>query len=152
MNEKPKGKPKFPPTVEEQETIVTLAASGLSQTKIAQNVGRSRKMVKNVLAEPEIQRAVRDEKAELAELYREKARAVVTSISDKDIEKASLQQKAISSGVLLDKSLLLAGEPTGINVVALLDVVEAIKASRRLDTPQTPALPAPAPEPSGKPT
>lgn len=147
MNEKPKGRPKFPPTVEEQETIVTLAASGLSQNKIAQTVGRSRHMVKNVLAEPEIQRAVKDERQELAELYRGKARDVVASISDADIGKASLQQKAISSGILLDKSLLLAGEPTGITMLALLDVVEAIKASeqgRLIPAPQMPALlPAP---------
>ena len=52
------GKPKFPPSTEEKETIVTMAAGGLSQCRIAKAVGRSRNMVKNVLAEPEIQRAV----------------------------------------------------------------------------------------------
>jgi len=54
-------------------------------------------MIKNVLAEPEVQKAVRDEKQELAELYRGKARDVLTSISASDIAKASLQQKSISS-------------------------------------------------------
>jgi hypothetical protein len=153
MNEK-KGKPKFPPTVEDQETIVTLRASGLSQTKIAQTVGRSRSLVKNVLAKPEVKKAVIDEKAELAAIYREKARAVVTSISDADIGKASLQQKAIASGILLDKSLILFGEAPTINIHLLLEVVAAIKAQRtedsdryRLEYQQRHALPPPEPAP-----
>ena len=130
------GKPKEPLTTEQKAQIATLSAGGWSQNKIAKEVGRSRTAVKNALAEPEIQKAVIDEKAELAELYRSKARAVVTSISDKDIDKASLQQKAISSGVLLDKSLLLAGEPTGINVnvLALLDVAKSIRARQERQT------------------
>jgi hypothetical protein len=145
MNEKPRGKPKTPPSTEERATIVTLAAAGTSQTKIAGAIGRSRNLVKNTLAEPEIQQAVIDEKAELAELYRSKARAVVTSISEADIAKSSLQQKAISSGILLDKSLLLQGEPTGItaNIQVLLEVCELIRARRNAPAP---ALPAPAPE------
>jgi len=128
---KPKGKPKFPPTVAERETIVTLAASGASQNAISKSVGRSRHLVRNVLAEPEVQKAVGDEKQELAEIFRQKSRDVVTSISDTDISKASLQQKSISSGVLLDKSLLLAGEPTtNINVQVLLDVAGLIRRKR----------------------
>ena len=124
-------KPKTLPTTEERATITTMTANGTSISEISRHIGRSRHLVRNVLAEPKIQRAVIDEKAELAELYRQKARDVVKSIDAKDISKASLQQKAVSSGILLDKSLLLAGEPTGINVVALLDVVDAIKARRR---------------------
>jgi predicted transcriptional regulator len=140
------GKPKDPLTTEQKAQIATLSAGGWSQNKIAKEVGRSRTAVKNALAEPEMKKAVIDEKQELAELYRSKARAVVTSISDADIGKASLQQKAISSGVLLDKSLLLVGEPTGINVsvTVLMDVVEAIKARHDTDHPRTPALPATA--------
>jgi predicted transcriptional regulator len=147
---KPKGKPKTPPTTEEQQTIVTMSASGLSQSKIAQIIGRSRHMVKNALAEPEIQRAVKDEKAELAQLYREKARDIVSSISSADIEDASLQQKAVSSGILLDKSLLLTGDMPNINVQVLLDVAHAIRdkeRGRRVLPSQAPALPAPEPEP-----
>jgi hypothetical protein len=84
-----------------------------------------------------------DEKAELAALYKEKARAVLTSIDAETIAKGNLLQKATSSAILLDKSLLLVGEPTGINVVALLDVVEAIKARNQLDSARhQKALPA----------
>ena len=128
MTAKPKGKSKTPPNTEERATIVTLAASGASSAKIAKLISRSRGMVKNVLAKPEIQRAVQDERAVLAELYRDKARRIVDSISEEDIAKASLQQKSISSGVLLDKSLLLSGEPTSINISVLLDAVQAAKA------------------------
>jgi hypothetical protein len=128
---KPKGKPKIPPTVEETETIVTLAASGMSQTKIAQTVGRSRGMVRNMMEEPDIQEKIGDEKSVLAKLYRDKARRVVDSINDVDIEKASLQQKSISSGVLLDKSLLLAGDIPQISVTVLLDLVQAAREIRR---------------------
>jgi hypothetical protein len=139
-----KGKPKFPPNVEEKQAIVTMAASGLSQNRIAQTVGRSRHMVKNVLAEPEIQRAVKDEKAELAVIFRDKARDVLCSISAQDIAGASLQQKAVSSGILLDKSLLLTGDATSnINVKVLLEVAEAIRNRR-----QGRALPPPEPDES----
>jgi hypothetical protein len=141
-----KGKPKYPATTGEQETIVTLAAAGVSPNKISHAVGRSRHLVRNTLAKPEIARAVEDEKAELAEIYREKARTIVVSISNADIANASLQQKAISSGILLDKSLLLSGQPTNINFSVLLDVVEAMR-SRPLQTValphQAPALPQP---------
>jgi len=127
---KPKGKPKLPPTVEETETIVTLAASGMSQTKIAQTVGRSRGMVRNMMEEPEIQEKIGDEKSVLAKLYRDKARRVVDSINDVDIQKASLQQKSISSGVLLDKSLLLSGDLPQVSVTVLLDLVTAARDMR----------------------
>ena len=127
---KPKGKPKLPPTVEETETIVTLAASGMSQTKIAQTVGRSRGLVRNMMEEPEIQEKIGDEKSVLAKLYRDKARRVVDSINDVDIQKASLQQKSISSGVLLDKSLLLSGDLPQVSVTVLLDLVTAARDMR----------------------
>jgi len=127
---KPKGKPKIPPTVEETETIVTLAASGMSKTKIAQTLGRSRGMVTNMMEEPEIQEKIGDEKSVLAKLYRDKARRVVDSINDVDIQKASLQQKSISSGVLLDKSLLLSGDLPQVSVTVLLDLVTAARDMR----------------------
>lgn len=90
-------------------------------------------MVKHVMAEPEVQRQIVDEKAELARIYREKARAIVTSIGETDIEKASLQQKAISSGILLDKSLLLVGEPTSVDVHVLVDAAAQFRAHRRAE-------------------
>jgi predicted transcriptional regulator len=118
------------PTFEEKQTVVTLAASGMSQNKIAQQIGRSRGMVKHVMREPEVQKQVQEEKAVLAEIYRSKARRIVDSINDVDIEKASLQQKSISSGVLLDKSLLLSGDLPQVSVTVLLDLVTAARDMR----------------------
>jgi hypothetical protein len=141
MRGEPKGKPKFPPTVKEQETIVTLAASGLSQTKIAQTVGRSRHMIKNVLADPAVQQAVVDERTQLATLYRSKARDVLAAISDSDISGATLQQKCISTGILLDKSLLLAGELPSLDVHVLLEIAAIVRGDRPAPPPEIPALP-----------
>ena len=56
---------------------------------------------------------------------------MVARISTADINKASLQQKAVSTGILLDKSLLLSGEATeNLTVKVLLEVAGAIKTSR----------------------
>ncbi len=67
----------------------------------------------------------------MSAVFRGKARDVVVSIDAEDIAKATLQQKSISSGILLDKSLLLSGEPTmNLNIGALLDVCDAIRQRR----------------------
>jgi hypothetical protein len=87
-------------------------------------------MVTNMMEEPEIQEKIGDEKSVLAKLYRDKARRVVDSINDVDIQKASLQQKSISSGVLLDKSLLLSGDLPQVSVTVLLDLVTAARDMR----------------------
>jgi len=100
-------KTKEPLTTKQKAQIATLSAGGLSQNKIAKHIGRSRHAVKNTLALPEIQHAVQDEKAELSALYKDAARRVLVSISDSDIEKANLLQKATSSAIMIDKSMLL---------------------------------------------
>jgi hypothetical protein len=128
----------------EKETIKILAADGQSATKIGKQVKRNPHTVRKFLAEPEVERQVQDEKSVLAAKYRGKALKVLESINDEDISKASLQQKSISSGVLLDKSLLLTGEMPSINVTVLLDAVSAIRAMRR--NPQVIDVQAPAPD------
>jgi hypothetical protein len=120
-----------PPNTEELATITTMAAAGVSQTKIAETLGRSRHLVKNALAEPEVQRAVKDEKAELSVMYRTKARAILESIDDDVIAKGNLLQRATSSAICLDKALILAGEaPINVNVQVLMQVVDAIRDKR----------------------
>lgn len=121
-------RPQEPLTTEQKAQIATLSAGGWSANKISKHIDRSRHAVRNALADPSIQRAVIDEKGEIAELCRTKARDCLVAIDDDKIQKSSALQLATASGILLDKSLLLSGEPTSINVVALLDVVEAIKA------------------------
>ena len=127
-------------TNEEKQQITSLAADGWSDYRIGKAVNRSPHTVKAFLSKPEVVKDVQSEKSELAVLYQQKAHEIVASISDSDIAAASLQQKAISSGVLLDKSLLLSGQPTGINIQVLLDVAALIR--RGSDEPPTlPALP-----------
>ena len=105
-----------------------LAADGQSPARIGKIVKRSPHTVARHLEQPGVAEKVENEKEELAKLYRSQARRIVESINDKDIEKASLQQKSIASGVLLDKSLLLAGDMPTVNWVVLLDAVQAAKA------------------------
>ncbi len=136
------GKAKTPLTTEEQAQITTMAAGGVSQNRIAKTIGRSRHMVKNTLAEPEVIQAVELEKAELAELYRDKARAVLVSINDADIEKASLQQKSVSTGILLDKALLLSEGPPVLDVHILLDILAMVRGDLP-NQPKSPLLLAP---------
>ena len=60
------------------------------------------------------------------ELYRQKARDCVAAIDDDKIAKASALQLATSSGILLDKSLLLSGKPTQ-NVAVIIEVCDLIR-------------------------
>ena len=126
------GPPKHPATTQERQQIITGAAAGLSENRISKQIGRSRKLVHDIVGEPEVQRQIVDERAELSQLFRQKSREIVASIDAVDIAKASLQQKAVSSGILLDKSLLLAGEPTQ-NVALLVDLAAAVRAHRRAE-------------------
>ena len=93
-----KAKPKqTTPSTEERAKITTMAAAGLSQNRIAKTIGRTRHMVQNSLAEPEMKLSVQDEKAELSALYKDKAREVLLSIDAETIAKGNLLQKATSA-------------------------------------------------------
>ena len=81
-------------------------------------------------------------------IRRDKARAIFVSINSADIDKANILQKATAGAILLDKSLLLSGQATGINVTVLMDVAQAIRDRQRgRVSPQSAALPPPEPEP-----
>jgi hypothetical protein len=121
------GKPKEPLTTEQQAQATTLAAAGYSPNKISKTIGKSRHVVTRHLDKPEVIAAMRDERAELVEIYRNAARACVVAIDDEKIAKSSALQLATASGICLDKSLLLSGQPTSINVVALMDVADLIR-------------------------
>src|SRR5271157_2474572 len=118
--------PKEPLTVEQRQQITTMAAAGWSQNKIAKTIGRSRNAVKHYLDKPEAIAAIVDERQELVEIYREKARDCVVAIDDEKIAKSSALQLATASGICLDKSLLLDGKPT-VNVAVLVEVCDLIR-------------------------
>jgi predicted transcriptional regulator len=121
------GKPKEPLTTEQQQQATTLAAAGWSQNKISKTIGRSRSAVKRYLEKPEAIAQVTDERAELAVIYRDKARACVTAIDADKIERSSALQLATAAAICTDKALLLAGEPT-VNVAVLVELCDAIRA------------------------
>ena len=116
-------------TTEEKQQITTLSADGWPVYRIAKHLSRSPHTIRRYLNQPEVMAEVRDEKQELAVLYREKARACVTAIDADKISKSSALQLATAAGICTDKSLLLAGKPT-VNVAVLLEVAEMIRAHR----------------------
>lgn len=124
-------KPRDPLTVEQRTRIVTLTADGQSPGRIAKQIGKSRHAVRNALAEPQTQAAVEAERAELAKLYREKERACVVGMDSDKIAKASLQQLAVSAGILHDKHALLTGGPTESIAVQVRSFVEAVGVYRK---------------------
>jgi hypothetical protein len=120
------GKPKEPLTVEQKQQAITMSAAGHSCNKISKAIGKDRAAVKRYLETPEAISEVREERTELAELYRQKARHCVAAIDDDKIAKASALQLATSSGILLDKSLLLSGKPTQ-NVAMIVKVLDVLR-------------------------
>jgi len=118
-------KGRLPLTVEQQQQAVTLAANGYAPSRVAKIMGKSRSLVERHLDKPEVIAEVSDERQELVELYRQKARDCVAAIDDAKIAKASALQLATSSGILLDKSLLLSGKPTQ-NVAVLIEVLDVL--------------------------
>ena len=91
---------------------------------------------------PDVADEVVVQKRELVELYEELNRKVLESVTEKDIQSATLLQKATTSGIFTDKMRLLRDESTSnLNVQVLLEVAELI---RRRDQPHKYSnLPAP---------
>ena len=56
---------------------------------------------------------------------------ILSCITDKEIKKAAFGTKIVTAGILYDKERLERGQATSINVEVLLDVLEAIRSSRR---------------------
>jgi hypothetical protein len=117
-------------TTEEKQQITTLSADGWPVYRIAKHMSRSPHTVWRYLSQPEAIAEVRDEKQELSELYREKARACVAAIDADKISKSSALQLATAAGICTDKALLLQGQPASIHVNALMDVAELLRERR----------------------
>lgn len=120
-----------PLTEREQAKVELLTAQGAGSNAIGQVLDRHHITVERHLAKPETQQRVADDKAALAATYREKARDCMLAIDDEKIQKATALQLATASGILLDKSLLLAGDMPPIRVEVLIEAVQAIRQTRR---------------------
>lgn len=67
---------------------------------------------------------------------------VISSVSDTDIAKANLLQKATTAGICVDKAAMLRNElPSIINVHVLIDVLEALRQREQPYKHLPPALP-----------
>ena len=113
-------------STEEKQQITTFSAAGWPPFRIAKHMNRNRHTIKKYLDTPEAVTVVREERAELVEIYREKARDILVSIDAETINKANLLQRATSSGIFLDKSLLLQGRPTQ-NVAIIVEVLDVLR-------------------------
>ena len=121
------GPPRVAMTVEEQQQVTTMVAAGWAPSRVAKAIGRSRNIVAHHLEKPETMTEVHNERANLVEIYQDRARECVIAIDADKIARSSALQLATASGICLDKSLLLSGQPTSINVVALMEVLEVIR-------------------------
>jgi len=119
-------------TTSEKAQIRTYKAGGWSDWRIAKALKRSPHTVRKYLDVPDVQAEVLDEKTELAQLYRDKARACVVAIDADKINKSSALQLATAGAICTDKALLLTGEaPPLVNVTLLLSVAEIIRTRLR---------------------
>ena len=125
-------KGRLPLTTAQKQEAVVLAAAGYALSRVAKTMGKSRLMVKRHLEAPETIVKVEDERMQLVEIYKDKARACAVGITDEKIAKSSALQLATASAVCTDKALLLQGLPTEINlhVHALVDVLDTIRQLR----------------------
>ena len=104
----------------------------MSHAQIAKRVGCRPNNVSAVLRKFLGKRTVedlRDFQSNQADILDTLKANLLESITPSKIAKASALQIATAYGIMYDKAALLRGQATGINVVALLDVVKAIKES-----------------------
>ena len=115
-------------TKEEKAQITSLSASGWTWFKIGKYLKRSPHTIKKYLLQPDAAKETGDKRLALAEKYEVKAEKILDSISDKDMERAGLSQKALASGICLTKSAeLRTVGPPGINVSIIVNLIQALK-------------------------
>lgn len=105
-----------------QQTMAELAAeSGLSETAVQSFLSAlKRRGVPLWRALGEVSRK------ETQELFEMRAHEILLAITDRDIEKASLQQKMTSAAIAIDKATLLSGQPTQIVSIQQLDNLDTL--------------------------
>lgn len=109
----------------------------MSNSEIARKVGCTPDNVGQVLSRFLGTRTVKNHSAALEELRANQLNTAdiydtvkfrfLASLDDAKIRKASAVQAVTAAAILHDKAALLRGQPTGINVTVLMDVVEAMR-------------------------
>lgn len=121
----------LPLTTEEIAKAKTMAAAGYSCRAIGRALSRSDHTIAKLLSTPAVAEEVGAKKEQLADMFERLAIRTIEAVSEGDIKDASLQQKAVSSGIFTDKMRLLRGESSvNIDVNALLDVAEMLRGER----------------------
>ena len=73
---------------------------------------------------------LRDYQANKADVFDALGLQLLQSLTPSKLEKASALQAVTAAAILQDKTQVLRGQATSINVTVLMDVVEAIRARR----------------------
>lgn len=128
-----------PLTVKELETIKALRASGLTYHAISKEVNRDPKTIKKACLEPEASMQIQEMKQELADMFEELSKRMLTSISDEDILKINAYQRTLSAAVGTDKMRLLRDQST-INLAAELSLHERIERELKILQAETKEL------------
>ena len=102
----------IPLTLQEQEKVKTLSASGKTPHSIAKELNRSPHTIRRYLSCPEASTQIQEIKEELASMFEELGKRMLTSITDEDIQKINAYQRTVSAGISTDKMRLLKGQST----------------------------------------
>ncbi|MCM0083956.1 helix-turn-helix domain-containing protein [Geomonas sp. Red32] len=110
----------------EKHQIAVLAAEGKSPHAIGKVLGRSHNTISKALKTPEVAEQKEDIQARLADKFEAITERILDGVTPVDIEKASLRDKAVAAGVMLDKSRVIRGQSTqNIAVMMAAAVLDA---------------------------
>jgi len=106
--------------LKEKETIKTLYASGKTFCGISKAIKRSPHTIKKyLLSDPAIIENVEGIKEELAGMFEDTAKKMLSSISDADIQKINAYQRTLSAGISSDKAAQLRGHSAAVGPVQI---------------------------------
>lgn len=94
-------------TTEEKETIKVMVASGETYFSISKQISRDPKTVKKYALTPDVADEIAEKKNELADLFEDLAKRMLTSITPEDIKNINAYQRTLSAAVATDKAKLL---------------------------------------------
>lgn len=116
-----------PKNIDHRKTI-KLHKKGLSTSQIGKIQGCSHSNIVQVLHRYGIEQGeIKDYKENQTDIFYGIQHRIAKSITDEEIKKAPLGVKFMGLGVAFDKTRLLEGQASAINVNVLVDVLETIR-------------------------